>query len=475
MAAGASSSLLPHQPDQHQDEHLDDSDFVGAEIEREPTKASKLAGVFGRIDNSRAPSEPQPTIAYIEGLKGLIAFEAFLWVFFRTIVPGAVFESLKQNPYPPRYQSVLREVFSPLFWDGHLQASFFIIISTRLVSVRFLTAKSSGSMAGTLFRRGLRLWFPTAVALMIATVISHTDGFEAIRYNADVLHNYIPEVPYKIPNALAYFNSVFNLFWYITGTQAGVKAFPTGMLWIVPIVYQESFTVYMLMLMFPYMTRGSKFYGMLAFIVVAWWLNSWAWYGVTGLLFAEGVTNLKFMETAKHGLPLPKTSKRLSTYWAAGFFLAIGIVLKYVYEVAAPNHINDELIVHTPIYGGGLNRDYDVNEPQQRVSSWFVVVGALMFIEMNVVAQKIFSNPLFRYLGRISFSWFLTQSCIIYTVGLQLNLRLQHVDHWTAPLAQFVTFLACLVTTLVCADIFTRLVDHPSKWLAEWLWDWIRK
>lgn len=190
------------------------------------------------------------------------------------------------------------------------------------------------------------------------------------------------------------------------------------MLWIVPVVYQESFTVYMTMLMFPYMTKDSRVFGLIGFIVIAWWLDSWAWYACTGLLFAEAVINLDFKEVAKQGLPLPKSAKRLSTYWVAAFFLTVGIVLKYVYEDAFPNHINNELIVHTPIYGGGLNRDYNINQPQQRVSSWFVVVGALMFIELNTVAQKIFANPLFRYLGRISFAWFLLESTVIYTIGL---------------------------------------------------------
>lgn len=474
MAAEGAS--LMHQRQAQHEEQLDDADFVGAEVENDPKTYTPLAKVFGDWGNYRPAGQPQKTIGYLEGLKGLIAFEAFLWVFFRTIVPGAVFESLEQNTYsPPRYQSVLREVFSPMFWDGNLQASFFVIISARLVAVRFLSNPSAESMAGTLFRRGLRLWFPTAVALAIATIINYAGGFEAITHNAEILNNHIPEVPYKIPNAWAFFNSVFNLFWYIDGTQAGVKAFPTGQLWIVPIVYQESFTVYMIMLMFPYMTRGTRFYGMLGFIVVAWWLQSWSWYGVTGLLFADGVIGMNFIEVAKKGLKVPYLKKRLSTYYAAGFFLGLGIVLKYVYEVADPNKINDELIVHTPIYGGGLNRDFDVNQPHQRISSWFMVVGALMFIEMNVLGQKIMANPLFRYLGRISFSWFLTQSCIIYTVGLQLNLRLQYIDHWAAPLAQFVTFLVCLITTIACADVFTRIVDNPSKWLADYLFDWIRR
>lgn len=458
------------------DEQLNEQDFVGADFDRERlTRRQKLANFFGGVAGYRHSSQPRHNVGYLEGLKGLIAFEAFLWVFMRCIVPGATFESLTENATPPRYQSVLREVFSPLFWDGNLQASFFVILSARIVCIRFLENRTAEAMAGTLFRRGLRLWFPVAVSLGISNAVNHAGGYDAVRYQAEIFANHLPEVPYKLPTALSYFNAVFNLFWYISGTQAGVRAFPTGMLWIVPIVYQESFTVYALMLLLPYMTRGWRFWGLICFIVVSWWVDSWAWYGATGLLFGELVLDLNFIEAAKSGMPLPKTRKRLSYYWLAGIFTTIGVVLKYVYEDAAPNHINDELIVHTPIYGGGLNRDYDINQPQQRVSSYFLVIGVLMFLEMNVILQKIFDNPVFRYLGRISFGWFLTQSIVIYTVGIQLNLRLQYVDGWGQATAQLAVFAAMLVTTLVCGDVFTRLVDNPSKWLADWMFDWIRR
>lgn len=73
------------------EEQLSAIDFIGAEVEEGPQKVSKPALVCGGFDVSRQRSQEQKTVGYLEGLKGLIAFEAFLWVFFRTVVPGAVF------------------------------------------------------------------------------------------------------------------------------------------------------------------------------------------------------------------------------------------------------------------------------------------------------------------------------------------------------------------------------------------------
>src|SRR5256885_7634369 len=52
-------------------------------------------------------------------------------------------------------------------------------------------------------------------------------------------------VPYFIPNAFAYFNSVFVLFWttHDYTTQAGSTAFPSQTLWIVSAIYQQSYTI----------------------------------------------------------------------------------------------------------------------------------------------------------------------------------------------------------------------------------------
>jgi peptidoglycan/LPS O-acetylase OafA/YrhL len=456
------------------DEQLDDTDYVGADLSG-PSKREKMSSIFGTAGNAYKPMQPREVITYLEGLKGLIAFEAFLWVFMRTFVPGASFESIKANPFPPRYQSVLREIFSPLFWDGNLQSSFFVILSARLVCVRFLRNPDATAMAGSLFRRGLRLFFPCAVALAICMALSWSGGFANVEATAVALDNRIPETPYRIPHALAWFNSVFDLFWHISGTQAGVRAFPTGQLWIVSVAYQESFTVYMIMLCLPFMTKRWALSGMFLFTLCAYWVSSWAWYGGTGLMIAHVVHNMNIAETAKSGISLPRIKRKISSYWVPALFFSIGVILKYVYQVAEPNKINDELILRTPIYGGGLNRDFSVNEPQQRISSWFVVVGVLMFLELNTMLQRVFSNPLFRYLGRISFSMFLLQGCIMYTLGLRLNFTLQVTNAWSAPLAQFVVFAAMLPMTLICADLFTRLVDNPSKWVADYLFDWIRK
>jgi peptidoglycan/LPS O-acetylase OafA/YrhL len=42
-----------------------------------------------------------------------------------------------------------------------------------------------------------------------------------------------------------------------------------------------------------------------------------------------------------------------------------------------------------------------------------------------------------------------------------------------SPLAKFAVFIVGIITTGVCAEIFYRLVDVPSQWLAKKTFTWL--
>lgn len=74
-------------------------------------------------------------VPWIQGLKGLLAVESFLFLYFRTFFPATIYANIL-NP-EPEWQSVLRKSLSPLIWGGDLQWSFFIILSGRVVALKF--------------------------------------------------------------------------------------------------------------------------------------------------------------------------------------------------------------------------------------------------------------------------------------------------------------------------------------------------
>jgi hypothetical protein len=228
--------------------------------------------------------DKQPVIdssqSYLLGLRGLLAIECFVWVFLQTFVPTVVEDSHQPSPL---YQVILRKTAAVLFWNDSLLYSFFIFLSARTICIPFFKNPTKNSVASALFRRGIRLWFPVAVALAIVKCTFSQTGFQYLWNFKNDTNNTILQVPFDIPGTLAYFNSVFNLFWTSQSgefaKQAGSKAFPSQTLWILNAIYSQSYTVYMTMIIIPYTRARWRVQAFVIFIAMAWWVQSWAWYG----------------------------------------------------------------------------------------------------------------------------------------------------------------------------------------------------
>ncbi len=343
--------------------------------------------------------------SYLLGVRGLLTLQSFTWVFLQTFVPVAVRDSA--NFDGPKYEKVFREVFSVLFWNESLIYSAFIFLSARTICIPFLHSSTKQTIASAVFRRGLRLWFPTAVALAIVKITSSTletgyiDDFKAHTGNISF------STPYTIPNALAYFNSVFNLFWTTTkfASQSGNTAFPSQTLWIVNVIYTQSYTVYMTMVIIPYTRASWRVTAYICFILSAWWVESWAWYSVTGLLLADSVMNMRYQERAHKGVRIWRTRWRCPTWIPCLVLMAAGLLMQYLWTDWRPSYENRELKAHTGLYySGGLNTQVDLKEPHARDDDYLLLLGFFLSLEYSRFMQRIFSNPIFVYLGRRSLS-----------------------------------------------------------------------
>ncbi|OAL42977.1 hypothetical protein IQ07DRAFT_525281, partial [Pyrenochaeta sp. DS3sAY3a] len=423
-------------------------------------------------------SAHQPNNNYLVGLRGLFVVQAFLFAFLQVFAPAAVAHSPNaSNNQSSALHKALKFV-SILFWNDGIIYSGFILLSARTICLPFLTigAGSKLSIAGSVFRRGLRLWFPVAIALAISAGTLHAIGYEYVDNFAKSTNNISIFVPYKINTALIYFNSVFNLFWVTTkfSDQAGSYAFPGQMMWVINVIYQQSFTIYMTMVIIPYTRRSWRVKGAFFFIITAWWVQSWAWYSITGLLLADMTINMDFKAKAKRGIKIQVyRSIRLPAFIPYTIILASGLVMQYLWAAWRPEYRNEEIVAHGGLYyTGGLNEDFDVKQPQARDDNYLVLLGLFLFVESSDILQWILSNRLFVYLGRRSLSFFLTQNLIIYTLGIKMYHSL-HISNNVAVVAS--CFFATLAATIGSAEVFYRVIEIPSHVLSHLVFDWIRE
>jgi hypothetical protein len=442
----------------------------------------------------RSTSPRIPSQDYLTGLRGLLTIQTFLFVFLQLFLPTAVADS--KNTTGPLYQIILRKTLSVLFWNESLIYSFIILLSARTICLPFLTDNSRAVCASAIFRRGIKLFIPTFVAFSLSAAAFSTTSTQYIDEFIEVTGNVSTTTPMRVRNFLVYFNSLYELFWVNKwyGSQAANQAFPSGTLWIVSVLFQQSYTVYMTMVIIPYTRPSWRVKAMLTFIATAWWVQSWAWYSVTGLLLADIVCNMQFQSKSLAGIHI----KRLRVpIWAIyGLLIVTGFLLQYLFIAWRPELRSKELKGHTGLYSGGsLNENMDADQPQARDDNYLVIIGVMLLIETYEGLQRILRWRGLIALGKRSFSellplfailslyWifahpsaglFLVQPLLLYSAGINLYMHL-HVIGVKHELATFLCFAVCVPLVGLVSEAFHRVVDLPTVVFAREAWAWMKR
>lgn len=371
--------------------------------------SSVLPQSFAQRRQQQPPSTPlQPydkDQEYLTGVRGILVPMAFLWTFLHVFAPAAVKGSA--NDEGPGYQLALRKSLSVLFWNDTLIYGSIIFLSARTICLPFLLEPSKTVLASTVFRRGIRLWFPVAAALIVIYIVFSQAVVSKVADFATLSGNESLETSlYIIPSSLANFNAIFMTFWisHTFQAQAANYAFPSQMLWVVSAVFQQSYTVYMAMVIIPYTRARWRVLGAFAFILTAWWVYSWAWYSISGLLVADAVMNMS-LRPGGSGSYFTIWKVRLPFWTLGAVFMAAGFIMQFVWTAARPDLQNAELFYHTGIYNtGGLNTAVDVNAAQIRADCFLIVIGFSLILETSSKLQSIFSSKFLVLLGKRSLS-----------------------------------------------------------------------
>lgn len=348
------------------------------------------------------------THSYIHGLRGILALSSILWIFFQTFVPSVV----SHNTAGPTYQKVIRLVFSPILWNESLIQSFFFALSARTICVRFLNDPKPVAYAGSIVRRIIRMAIGVALASGIASGIFKALGTSYVQTFKHVLPNDSIAVPTTPKDGLIALNAMFDLFWVVRSYfyQAANDFWPTQTIWALSLIYQQSWTVYFLMLIFPY-SRASwhwQFIAMFAF--GSFWMDSWGWYDASALLLADYVINPKLRVRLEEGL-------RITEDWKIPLFLpgaamtVAGLAMKYLWT-AFPQHVNAELVLHPylDLAENTTRAEFAIADPYPRVDNYLVIFGLMLIIETTPQVKDLLSANWLVSLGKRSLSKLLSLS-----------------------------------------------------------------
>lgn len=352
---------------------------------------------------------------YLIGFRGILVIMSFLWTFLQTFAPTTVYAS--DNVDGPYGQEIVRKVLSVLFWNEYFLYGSIIFLSARSIAIPFFRNPVKETIARTLLTRSLSLCIPVAISLAIIKGSMTTSFINIItQFKADT-DNLSLTIPYQLPTTLSYWNSVFHLFWTTHGfeSQAGSLAFPTQTLWLINVVYIQSYTVYMTMVIVPYTRAAWRVQFAIAFVIAAWWCNSWAWYTISGLLVCDMVMHMDFKAKAQEGIPLKFRDlawrgedgrpRHIPTWSAAGLLVVGGLLMQYLWAAWRPSLFFAEWRIHSnPYTTASLDTDYMSDHTNSRDDVYLTVLGLFFLIETYDFIQRGLQNKVLVYLGRRSLS-----------------------------------------------------------------------
>jgi len=425
-------------------------------------------------------------IKYIEGIRGVIGMQTLLWIFFRIFAPAIVVNRDLDGVFPatfvtesPQWMNLLRKILSPLFFDGGVQMTMFLILSGRVILLTFIERREPLALAGPCFRRPFRLFFPIAITLAVVMALTLTNGFKYASFMSDQLHNQAAQAPRKFGSVLEYFNSLATLFLApTTEKDSRAVAFipPSGISWYLEVAFQQVYVLTVYAWVLPYVTLKYKAIGITSMIALTAWVGRWSWYTVTGLAIAEFAVVYKQMV-----MPANPQARRLSiaglrkdskvVFIAPIIFVLLGVFFKYLWADAFPERAPYEIIAHASQNNAGLNYDTNPNtKAYPRYDNWLLCTGLLLLIELSPRAQRILSWAPLVYLGRLSFSIALISGTIMLSLGSFVYYHLVSNVHITEPATLLAILFAIFVPmSIVSAHIFSFIVDDASLAISRFM------
>lgn len=341
---------------------------------------------------------------HILGLRGILAISSFLWIFFETFIPAVA----SHTTPGPLYQRIIRILFSTTLWNQSLISSFFFVLSARAICVRFLKNPTSDNLAGAIIRRSIRIVIATGAASFIAYGIFGSLGPHYIETFKQNLPNHSINVPSVPKTALQGFNAVFDMFWVVNqyDSQAGNAFWPTGTLGRVSLLYNQSWTVYFLMVLLPFGRPAWHVQALSLFTFGAFWMCSWGWYSACGLLLADVTISPVLSSKLASGLTLSEKKHWVVPYSLVGcLMMSIGLAMKYTWA-ALPQYINNELVLHPylDLSEQTTPGQFAAADAFPRVDNFFVIFGLLIVAETVSTVRSTLSATWLVSVGERSFS-----------------------------------------------------------------------
>jgi peptidoglycan/LPS O-acetylase OafA/YrhL len=449
------------------------------------------------------PSVPQTrrlsNTAWLDGLRGIAAFFVIIWHFAYAYFNGVDFG----YGHPSGdHNRIWQLPIVKLFYSGHPMVAVFFVasgISLSLKPLRLLRSKQWEALLKNLvsstFRRPMRLFLPCVASTFAVVLMCQMGIYEHTRPWATNAFFRTGWREYHVKTEETMGKQLYHWFWDLVkwsnlwkwdfdNTQYDVH------LWTIPVEFRCSLELFVTILGLSRLKPKLRMGLLLLIIYYASIAGRWeVIMFLSGLFLAELIIiqeGSTITARTVTGLTSPIESRDLSTEVEAEKPISVSFHTRHLllirtfwllnfisglYLMSTPN----KDVWRTPGYKQ-LNRltpDAYAWDQKHRFLIGLGVVQVMISVSNAQFLQRLFTNPLAQYLGKISFALYLVHGPIYHSWGYTV---MPHIWGWTGYGSdkQFALCFAiafCVIGPVVfwAADLWWRIVDRPSGDFARWV------
>ncbi|KIW06170.1 uncharacterized protein PV09_02656 [Verruconis gallopava] len=442
--------------------------------------------------DERKPEKLYPT-AYLDGMRGLAALFVFFChfsygCFSITRGYGYVWDDGQQNDY------LLQLPIIRLIYSGPPMVCIFFVISGYALSLKPLKLMRSRSwdamsvtMSSSIFRRGLRLFIPTAISTFLVVLLVQFGFYDSTReFAADESYFRAIKEYHQVRMETFYqqfWDWAWRMFEFIHIWSFDQFGGSTGYdlhLWTIPLEFRASMLLFLLQMGLARVRTWIRWMCLFAFMWFSFRNNRWEMIlFVSGMLLAELDLIRIARKNTSSNLPFSTLPSSLHS-WSekalqakkSGWFLKkygwFFLAFCSLYLMSQPDEDSSE----TPgyIYLASLIPEWFADKYR-----FWQGIGSILFVlatNFSPTLQQPFNTSVVQYFGNISYAIYLMHGPVLHTAGYSImRWSWRITGHETQ--GQYVSGFALSAIFIVplviwAADLFWRFCDAPTVRFAKW-------
>jgi peptidoglycan/LPS O-acetylase OafA/YrhL len=379
-------------------------------------------------------------IVHLDGLRGLAALSVVFSHFIVTFYPALWNGNIEQTHSSNGIEVLIANTPLNFFYNGNVPVCIFFVLSAYVLSYKFFVYGDYEIITKSASRRYFRLQIPVLFSILVAWLLLKLGLYSNIQAAPLTLSNWWLATFWNFePN---FFFALKQAFWdvFFDFNNNGIY---NSVLWTMQCELNGSFFVFAFLGIFGKSSIRFFFY----IVCLAIFMKTYYLAFVLGLILSD-VYNSPSLENIRKLIQENKIITPLAI--VIGVFLGAYFDNRNLYHLIELSRLKE--------YGFDLFSFYHI------IGAFFIVLAVLNSYKL----QKILSNEVCLFLGRISFSLYLMHLMIICSLTTSIFL-MAYQYNLSYKISVILSFLISIFVILGVSYLTAKYIDEPAIKFSKYL------